>query len=64
MTETYQGPWSSVRGDQPQTRRSEDPYHPRYPDAGVYQKVEDLSEQPAVNTGKLVAVGISGAQVT
>lgn len=64
MTETYHGPWSSVRGDQPQTRRSEDPYHPRYPDTGSYQKTEDVNEQSVVEVGRLVAAGISGVQVT
>lgn len=33
MTEIYNGPWDSVKGDsKPERRVPDDPYHPRYPD--------------------------------
>lgn len=60
MTEIYHGPWSPIRGDYSPEERIQNPYHPRYPDAGSYRKVEGLGEKPTVNADRLVAAGVSG----
>lgn len=60
MTETYHGPWSPIRGDI-REETVQDTYHPRYPDAGFYQKTEGLIEKPTVNVDRLVAAGVAGS---
>lgn len=52
MTEIYHGDWNPVTGDKP-GKRVEDPYHPKYPDAGPYRKMEGLVEKPTSNVDQL-----------
>lgn len=55
MTEIYHGQWDPVTGDRPETTVPNDPYHPKYPDAGPYKKAEGLGEKPTTNADQFKA---------
>ena len=66
MTETYHGDWSPVTGDRPGVRVEDDPYHVRYPDAGVNPDVKSWGfvEKPVVDVTQLWAAVVSTSNVT
>ncbi len=59
MTEIYYGPCDPFREDRSK-RVEEDPYHPRYPDAGPYKKAEGLGKKPVNNADQTMQYWVEG----
>ena len=57
MTEVYQGDWNQITGDKV-SKEVQDPYHPKYPDAGAYRpsKYWGFVEKPVSDYNQLKRV--------